>query len=82
MNTKIIKAISDETRLKLIKKIAEKEICACKLPNYVGVSQSAVSQHLKILLISELVKIKKNGANHLYSLTKKGKKILKDIEKW
>ncbi|MCC7570494.1 metalloregulator ArsR/SmtB family transcription factor [Candidatus Micrarchaeota archaeon] len=82
MNANIIKAISDKTRLKILKKISETEICACKIPYSVGISQSAVSQHLKIMLDSDLVTMRTEGTKHLYSLSKKGKQVLKDIEKW
>ena len=82
MSAKIIKAIADKTRFKLLKRISQGEICACNLPGYVGTSQPAVSQHLKVLLDAGLVTMRKNGVKRLYSISEKGKGILADISRW
>lgn len=82
MNHLILKSISDETRLKILRKVEKGEICACKIPVAFKITQSAGSQHLKILLESGLVKMQKQGKNRLYSITEKGKKVLQDISKW
>jgi len=78
----ILKALSDGTRLKLFEKVARKEICACKLPCCVGTSQPAVSQHLKTLLKAGLVKMRKHGTKRLYSVSAKGKRVLRDVSGW
>lgn len=82
MDTEIIKAVADETRLKLLNEIKQGEICACELPRRVGISQPAVSQHLKVLLGARLVNMKKDGAKRLYSTSEKGRHVLTDISKW
>lgn len=82
MNSNILKAISDETRFKMISIIKKGEICACELPKLVKKTQPAVSQHLKVLMQAELVTMRKDGAKRLYSISRKGKKILRDVERW
>jgi len=82
MNDDIIKAIADKTRLSLLQKIAEKEVCACELPRFVRISQPAVSQHLKVLLACNLVDMRKDGVKRLYSVSDKGKSVLQDISRW
>ena len=82
MNNDIIKAIADKTRLSLLLKIAEKEICACDLPRFVRTSQPTVSQHLKVLLACKLVGMRKDGVKRLYSVSDKGKSVLQDISRW
>ncbi len=82
MNLAIIKAVSDEARLKILEKISKGEICACQLPCCACISQPAASQHLKMLLKAGLVSIRKDGKHRLYSMTKKGSQIVKDISKW
>lgn len=82
MDSKIIKAISDQTRLKLFVRIGRGETCACKLPRFVDASQPAVSQHLRTLLGAKLVKIRKDGAKRLYSISEKGEQVLADISRW
>ena len=82
MNAKVIRAVADETRLNLLLKIAEKEVCACELPRFVRISQPAVSQHLKVLLGVGLVDLRKDGVKRLYSISDKGKSVLRDISRW
>ena len=78
----VLRALSDGTRLKLLEKIAKAEVYACRLPCCVGTSQPAVSQHLKALLKTRLVKMRKDGAKRLYSVSAKGKRVLRDISGW
>lgn len=82
MNYKIIKAISDPTRLKILVSIKNGEICACDFPTCCGVSQPAVSQHLKVLLQAKLVKVRRDGIKRLYSISSKGLTVLTDMDKW
>ncbi|MFA5077141.1 MAG: metalloregulator ArsR/SmtB family transcription factor [Candidatus Micrarchaeia archaeon] len=82
MEAKIIRAVADETRLKLLEKISKREICACELPKFVGTSQPAVSQHLKVLLEAKLVRVKRAGVKRLYSVSEKGMRVLRDISRW
>ena len=82
MNYKIIKAISDSTRLKVLINIKNGESCACDFPTCCGVSQPAVSQHLKVLLEAGLVKVRRDGTNRWYSMTAKGLAVLSDLSGW
>jgi ArsR family transcriptional regulator len=82
MNSEVIKAIADETRLKLLNEIMHGEVCACELPSRVGISQPAVSQHLKVLLRAKLASMRKLGAKRLYSASQKGRHVLADISRW
>ncbi|MFH1780273.1 MAG: metalloregulator ArsR/SmtB family transcription factor [Candidatus Micrarchaeota archaeon] len=80
--TGVLKAVADETRLKLLKKISKGEICACELPVVVKKTQPAVSQHLKVLSDAGLVEIRKEGTKRIYFLSRKGIKVLNDVSKW
>ncbi|NYZ77544.1 winged helix-turn-helix transcriptional regulator [Candidatus Micrarchaeota archaeon] len=82
MNANIVKAISSETRIKILSQIGKGEVCACKLPSIVKKTQPAVSQHLGVLKQTGLVRSRRDGAMILYSLTEKGRKVLRDIEGW
>lgn len=55
------KALSDETRFKLFLLLAEKQICVGGLAKVLDISESAVSQHLKILRNADLIKGEKVG---------------------
>jgi DNA-binding transcriptional ArsR family regulator len=63
-------------------KISRGAICACELPKYAKASQPAVSQHLKVLLGAKLVDVKEEGVKRVYSLSRKGTEVLKDISRW
>jgi ArsR family transcriptional regulator len=82
MNIRIQKAISDEVRLKMMYKIRKGEICACKIPEYFSISQPAVSRHLKILLLAGLLTMREDGKKRIYSLSPKGRMVLRDMAKW
>ena len=75
-------AVSDATRLKMLRLLARGERCACELPKLVEVSQPAVSQHLKVLRAAGLARMRKDGKKRLYSISEKGRKVLGDISRW
>lgn len=78
----ILRAVADETRFAILTKLKNGEICACKLPILTGESQPNVSKHLRILLGVGLVTMRRDGRKRLYSLSKKGRKIILDISGW
>ena len=78
----ILRAVSDETRFKILQKLGNGEICACKLPKLTGESQPNVSKHLRILHEAGLVTVREDGRKRLYSLSNRGRKILSDILTW
>lgn len=82
MGLGILKALADGTRLELLHRIAKGEVCACELPAMVRTSQPAVSQHLAVLREAGLVQVRKDGVKRMYSVSAKGKRILRDIGKW
>jgi len=59
--TKILKALSDETRYKLVKLLIRHDFCVGALATRLNISESAVSQHLKILRSTGIVKGDKRG---------------------
>ena len=72
----IIKAISDETRLKIIDILSCGEICACDILELVNVSQSTLSYHMKMLTDSGLVNGRKDGSWMRYSINNENAKML------
>ena len=55
------KALGDETRFKIFLLLSEQHICVKGLANVLHISESAVSQHLKVLRNAGLIKGKKVG---------------------
>ena len=64
----IFKAISDENRLRIVCMLSDRELCACKLIEELGVSQPNLSHHMGILQRSGLVNGRKEGQWVHYSL--------------
>jgi len=78
----IIKAISDETRLKIIDMLSCGEMCACDILEQVNISQSTLSYHMKILTDSGLINSVKDGSWVRYSIDQdKSKSILSFLTK-
>lgn len=68
----IFKALSDPTRLRLINSLASNEgaLCVNALSHMLGVTQSAVSQHLRVLRQAGLVRGERRGYFVHYELEK------------
>lgn len=66
---KIMKALSDPNRVKIIKLLQQKVMCVCELQGAIGLAQSTVSKHLKILEEAGLVDYSKDGLWVNYFLT-------------
>jgi ArsR family transcriptional regulator len=62
METKrVLKAIADETRFKILRLLLQHNYCVRALSKRIGLSESAVSQHLKILKDAGLLAGEKKG---------------------
>jgi DNA-binding transcriptional ArsR family regulator len=66
---KIFNALSDPIRLEIIEFLRDGEKCVCEITPHLKLIQPVVSRHLKILKAAGLVKRRKKGTWHLYSLT-------------
>lgn len=67
-NAKIIKALSDPGRLRIIDILSCGERCACDILEQFEFSQPTLSHHMKVLIDCGLVKSRKDGLWSHYSL--------------
>jgi ArsR family transcriptional regulator len=58
---KVMKALSDPNRVKIIKLLQQKMMCVCELRGALQIAQPTVSKHLKTLEEAGLVDYKKDG---------------------
>jgi ArsR family transcriptional regulator len=65
---KVIKALSDPNRVKIIKLLEQRMMCVCELKSLLDIAQPTVSKHLKILEEAGLVEYRKEGLWVNYSL--------------
>lgn len=62
------KTLSDPARVRILYLLFQAELCVHDLAAILGMSQSAVSHHLKILRLMRLVKTRKEGRAVFYAL--------------
>jgi ArsR family transcriptional regulator len=58
---KVMKALSDPNRVKIIKLLQQKMMCVCELQSVLNLAQPTVSKHLKILEEAGLIDFQKDG---------------------
>lgn len=66
--SKIFKALSDPTRLKIIYALSKKDLCVTDISEYLNMSQSSISHQLALLRNQDLIKVKREGRLAIYSL--------------
>lgn len=64
----LFKAVSDVTRLKIVKMLENGEMCACKILDSFDITQPTLSYHMKILTECGLVIGVRSGAWMRYTL--------------
>ncbi|MDD3041890.1 MAG: metalloregulator ArsR/SmtB family transcription factor [Methanosarcinaceae archaeon] len=68
INIRLFKALSEETRYRIVKVLLKGEKCACEIPNLIGKTQSNTSMHLAKLQNWGIIKVRKDGKMRLYSI--------------
>lgn len=63
-----LKVLGDKTRLRIISLLRNQELCVCDLTEVLEISQPGVSQHMRRLRQSGLVKERRGGQWTYYSL--------------
>jgi ArsR family transcriptional regulator len=66
---RVMKALSDPTRVRILKILEGKELCVCEIQSLVKLAQSTVSKHMKLLEEAGLVDYRKDGSWIVYRLT-------------
>ncbi len=84
---KVMKALSDSNRVNIIKLLQKRVLCVCEIRTALGIAQSTVSKHLKILEEAGLIIYTKDGqwvnyqlaeqANNPYAAT-----MLESLRDW
>lgn len=64
----LFQLLANPARLRIVEALAHRELCVCDLAAVVGVSQSAVSHHLRQLRQMRIVRFRKSGRMAYYRL--------------
>jgi DNA-binding transcriptional ArsR family regulator len=65
---KLLKAMGDDTRIKILQYLLNGEKCACTIVPFIGKAQPTVSQHLKILVEAGILDVRRDGTKMLYNI--------------
>ncbi|EKQ56362.1 MULTISPECIES: metalloregulator ArsR/SmtB family transcription factor [unclassified Clostridium] len=71
MNAKILKALSDPNRLKIIDLLSCGEKCACEILESFNFTQPTLSHHMKVLIDCGLIEMRKDSIWSQYRLNMK-----------
>lgn len=66
----VLKALSDETRLRIINILYVKELCVCDIVEALNITQTKASRHLQYLKNAGLVEDRKHAQWVYYSMIK------------
>jgi len=84
---KVMKALSEPNRLKILKMLQHRTLCVCEIREVLRIAQPTVSKHLKTLEEAGLVRFEKDGLWVNYMIDKKSDNpyalsILDDLKVW
>jgi ArsR family transcriptional regulator len=71
---KALKALSDETRLRILNLLLERECCVCEVMQVLDISETRASRNLNTLYDAGFLKLRRQGLWALYSIEKESLK--------
>ena len=66
--SEMFKAFGSRVRVRILFALSTEELCVCDLANFLELSVSAVSHHLRLLRLLKVIKYRKEGLKVYYSL--------------
>lgn len=76
---KQLKAVADANRLKILACLKKGEVCVCEFTDVLGISQPAVSQHLRKLKEAGIIKERKVGTWKHYRIDENQTQLMQNI---
>lgn len=76
---KLFKLLGDETRLRILMLLMQKELCVCQIMGVLGISQPLISRNLSILSSAGLLAERRKGKLNFYSVRKKIQQRAADV---
>jgi DNA-binding transcriptional ArsR family regulator len=64
----LFRALADASRAKIVFSLLQQELCVCDLAAVCELSESATSQHLRVLKSLHIVKLRRSGRMSYYSI--------------
>lgn len=73
------KALSDPTRLRIVRLLLRRELCVCELMFILEMPQSRISHQLRLLRDADLVEDKRDGKWIIYTVPERVRKSLEPL---
>ena len=70
--TQLLDALTDPTRLRLLRLLRQQELCVCELVDALRIPQYKISRHLRRLRATGLVEARREGRWMHYRLSRRG----------
>jgi len=67
---KVLRALSDETRLRILHILMQRECCVCEVTQSLSISESCASRNLHMLYDAGILGLRKDGLWSFYSIDK------------
>ena len=77
----IAKALADQTRVRIISALLERELCVCELCDSLEVTQSTLSTHLQVIREAGLVSARKEGKWMYYEIHQDAHSVIEALFK-
>ena len=61
LQVRVLKALADKTRFQMVTMLLHRSLCVGALAKRLGITEAAVSQHLRVLKLAGLVSSEKRG---------------------
>jgi len=81
-DVKLLKALADETRLRILNLLCHGELCVCDIMRVLHTAQSKTSRHLAHLKNAGIVEDRREGQWMHYSLSKPHSTLHKQVLQW
>lgn len=75
----MMKALSDETRFKILSMLSENELCACMILKELEITQPTLSYHMKVLCDCGLVNYRQDGIWMKYTVNIENLRAIEDM---
>ncbi len=75
----IFKALADPTRLRIVLLLRRRELCVCELMAVLGMEQSRVSRHMRVLREAGIAEDVREGRWIIYRVPEEAKALLEGV---
>jgi ArsR family transcriptional regulator len=80
-STRLLKAITDANRIKILCILSKEKICVCDLAKRLDLAQNLVSHHLKVMQEVGLLEKQREGSQIYYFIIDSQKKRIIDLKR-